>query len=68
MQYVNHTASDNHMLELEELQKLMEEMAGTPREKHGERTPGERCMYEIQRREIAQDMGILPRDTERLPV
>lgn len=37
--------------EIEFLEKLMEEMANAPREELGVRQPGERCMYEIQRRE-----------------
>jgi hypothetical protein len=32
--------------ELEQLSKIMEEMANTPKEKLGERQPGERCAYE----------------------
>lgn len=35
--------------ELEELSKMMEEMASLTREALGKREPGERCMYEIQR-------------------
>lgn len=35
--------------ELEKIGKLMEEIAGLPKEALGERQPGERCMYEIQR-------------------
>lgn len=33
-------------LELDKLVKLMEEMAGAPREEMGKREPGERGMYE----------------------
>ena len=35
--------------EIELLWKRMEEMANQPKEEHGKRQPGERCMYEIQR-------------------
>lgn len=34
-----------------ELCKLMEEMAGKPKEELGKRQPGETCMYERQRKE-----------------
>jgi hypothetical protein len=37
--------------DLEKLEKIMEEMANAPREEMGKRQPGERCMYEIQRKE-----------------
>lgn len=37
--------------DIEKLEKLMEEMANAPKEEYGVRQPGERCMYEIQRRE-----------------
>lgn len=32
--------------------EMMEEMANAPKEEHGKRQPGERCMYEIQRSSI----------------
>jgi len=40
-------------LELQNLEKLMEEMAGAPREAMGFRTPGEKTKYEVQRMENA---------------
>lgn len=39
--------------DIEELEKMMEEMADAHREPLGTRQPGERGMYEIQRREEA---------------
>lgn len=41
----------NRNEELENLQLIMEEMANQPKEPLGRRQPGERCMYEIQRKE-----------------
>jgi hypothetical protein len=43
----------NANLELDHLEKLMEEMAGAPREAMGFRTPGEKTKYEVQRLENA---------------
>lgn len=40
-------------LEMENLERLMEEMAGAPREAMGFRTPGEKTKYEVQRLENA---------------
>ena len=37
-------------LTLEQIERIMEEMANAPREEMGKRQPGERGMYEIQRR------------------
>lgn len=31
----------------------MEKMANSPKEEYGKRTSGERCMYEIQREQLA---------------
>lgn len=42
-------------LELAELEKMMEEMAGTDRSEYGKRQPGERCKYETYRME---DQGL----------
>lgn len=33
-------------LNMKELEKIMEEMAGAPREEMGKRQPGEKCAYE----------------------
>lgn len=38
----------------ETLSKLMDELAYTSKEAVGVRTPGERCMYEIQREKSAK--------------
>lgn len=43
----------NANLELQNLERLMEEMAGAPREAMGFRTPGEKTKYEVQRLENA---------------
>jgi hypothetical protein len=40
-------------LELQNLERLMEEMAGSPKEAMGFRTPGEKTKYEVQRQENA---------------
>src|SRR6266550_1036721 len=40
-------------LEIQNLERLMEEMAGAPREAMGFRTPGEKTKYEVQRLENA---------------
>lgn len=40
-------------LELQNLERLMEEMAGSPKEAMGFRTPGEKTKYEVQRLENA---------------
>jgi len=40
-------------LEIQNLERLMEEMAGAPREAMGFRTPGEKTKYEVQRMENA---------------
>lgn len=40
-------------LEIQNLMNLMEEMAGSPKEAAGFRTPGEKTMYEVQRLENA---------------
>src|SRR5258708_9446601 len=40
-------------LEIENLERLMEEMAGAPREAMGFRTPGEKTKYEVQSLENA---------------
>ena len=40
-------------LEIQNLQNQMEEMAGSPKEAMGFRTPGEKTMYEVQRLENA---------------
>jgi len=40
-------------MEIENLQKIMEEMAGSPKEAMGFRTPGEKTAYEVQRMENA---------------
>jgi hypothetical protein len=40
-------------LEINELERKMEEMAGAPKEAMGMRTPGEKTMYEVQRLENA---------------
>jgi hypothetical protein len=42
-------------MDIEKLQQMMEEMANAPKEEYGKRTPGERCMYEIQRRDSSRD-------------
>ncbi len=47
---VNIMASDN---KVDRLERLMEEMAGAPREAVGFRTPGEKTKYEVQRLENA---------------
>lgn len=39
--------------QIEKLEAKMEEMAGSPREAMGFRTPGEKTMYEVQRLELA---------------
>ena len=39
--------------QIKELEAKMEEMAGSPREASGFRTPGEKTMYEVQRLELA---------------
>jgi hypothetical protein len=41
---------EQHKFEIEQLTKLMEEMTNQPKEPLGTRIPGERCMYEIQRK------------------
>ena len=38
-------------LTLPQIEKLMEEMANAPKEEMGKRQPGEKCMYEIYRKE-----------------
>jgi hypothetical protein len=43
----------NANFEIQNLEKLMEEMAGAPREAMGFRTPGEKTKYEVQRLENA---------------
>jgi hypothetical protein len=43
----------NAQFELQQLQALMEEMAGAPKEAMGFRTPGEKTKYEVQRLENA---------------
>jgi hypothetical protein len=43
----------NANLELQNLERLMEEMAGAPKEAMGFRTPGEKTKYEVQRLENA---------------
>lgn len=43
--------TDNWSDEQWKLYEMMEEMANAPKEEYGKRTPGERCMYEIQREE-----------------
>lgn len=43
----------NANFELDRLERLMEEMAGAPREAMGFRTPGEKTKYEVQRMENA---------------
>lgn len=43
----------NANIEIQNLEKLMEEMAGAPKEAMGFRTPGEKTMYEVQRLENA---------------
>lgn len=43
----------NANFELQQLQSLMEEMAGAPKEAMGFRTPGEKTKYEVQRLENA---------------
>lgn len=43
----------NANLEVQNLERLMEEMAGAPREAMGFRTPGEKTKYEVQRLENA---------------
>lgn len=43
----------NANLELDRIEKLMEEMAGAPREAMGFRSPGEKTKYEVQRLENA---------------
>lgn len=40
-------------MKIEKLERLMEEMAGAPREAMGFRTPGEKTKYEVQRQENA---------------
>lgn len=41
----------------ETLKQLMEEMANQPKEEHGKRQPGERCMYEINCRGLSTSSG-----------
>jgi len=43
----------NANLEIQNIERLMEEMAGAPREAMGFRTPGEKTKYEVQRLENA---------------
>lgn len=43
----------NANLEIQNLERLMEEMAGAPKEAMGFRTPGEKTKYEVQRLENA---------------
>jgi hypothetical protein len=43
----------NADMKIEKLERLMEEMAGAPREAMGFRTPGEKTKYEVQRQENA---------------
>lgn len=43
----------NANIEIQNLERLMEEMAGAPREAMGFRTPGEKTKYEVQRMENA---------------
>jgi hypothetical protein len=43
----------NANLEIQNLERMMEEMAGAPREAMGFRTPGEKTKYEVQRMENA---------------
>lgn len=43
----------NANFEIQNLERLMEEMAGAPREAMGFRTPGEKTKYEVQRMENA---------------
>lgn len=40
----------NNQIEIEEFEKLMEEMVNTPNTWNGVRMPGEKCMYEIESR------------------
>lgn len=40
---------------IERIAKLMEEMAGQPKEELGKRQPGEKCIYELQRIENANN-------------
>lgn len=42
-------------IELVYLENLMNEMANVPREDLGKRQPGEKCMYEIQRKEFLEE-------------
>jgi hypothetical protein len=46
-------AALNANLEIQNLERLMEEMAGAPREAMGFRSPGEKTKYEVQRLENA---------------
>jgi hypothetical protein len=45
---------------MDEVLRMMEEMANQPKEEYGKRQPGERCMYEINRGgllESEEDLG-----------
>lgn len=37
-------------VDVDKIMKMMEEMANQPKEEYGKRQPGEKCMYEIQRK------------------
>lgn len=55
MNQIDENTPDAHaeeILKLEALQKQMEEMAGLPREKLGERQPGERGSYEMHKEQV----------------
>ncbi len=49
------------MNELEQISKLMEEMANAPKEDFGKRQPGEKCMYELESRKRYEEQ----KDEER---
>lgn len=41
--------------EINRLEQLMEELANSPREPIGKRQPGEKCAYEIYRKELSEN-------------
>lgn len=50
-------------LDLSQIEKMMEEMAGKPHIRH-ERQPGERCMYEIASRNALEGRTEVFKDRE----
>jgi hypothetical protein len=54
-------------LNVKELEKLMTAMAGS-QESHGERQPGEKCAYEIYRKELQDNPQIEWPDSDTLTI